>query len=82
MFVVATTYDPLRVLKLFRCEDKKLVKLLDVATTYDPLRVLKRISAAMTCPCCTYDPPLPVDGCNHLRPIEGTETYSLFRAAH
>ena len=39
---VATTYDPLRVLKLTRfCFFKNC---LAVATTYDPLRVLKRIS--------------------------------------
>ena len=39
---VATTYDPLRVLK--HVARVRLTDNVPVATTYDPLRVLKRIS--------------------------------------
>ena len=59
---VATTYDPLRVLKPDRRADRARG---GVATTYDPLRVLKHFRHVYA---------RRVARCNHLRPIEGTET--------
>ena len=60
---VATTYDPLRVLKPSLPRGMRAAA---VATTYDPLRVLKRSDQLVEVP--------SIAGCNHLRPIEGTET--------